>query len=138
MGSQFVDASSARVDELERLGGGPADASASVEDYPAGADDAQNAAIAAYRDCVRLGSTTELRVDRNPVPHPGVLRAGRRFAASRARTRARAPFVTGRKDKPYVASEDDDDADESDDDEHHVDLQLDLDHSTTSTTEDGG
>jgi hypothetical protein len=61
LAKQFGEASSARVDELEKLGASSPKASASVEDYPAGAVQAQDNAIAAYRQLMRLGSKSELR-----------------------------------------------------------------------------
>jgi hypothetical protein len=103
---QLSQASSARVDELEKISGGPASASASVEDYPAGANQAQDAAIGAYRQLVRLGSTDEVRA------------TGIKFLTQVSSEQAVVrglqdddqspqPFVTGEKTPPYIASEED-------------------------------
>ncbi len=129
VGRQFAEASAARATDLENLGAGAAKASTSAGAYPEGAIDAQDSAIAAYRECVRLGSTTEIRA------------AGIRFlaqvSAEQATVRGIAgdeqsprAFVTGLKEKPYVASEDDEDGDTT--------TSTTSSSSTSTTTEDGG
>jgi hypothetical protein len=105
VGRQFTQASSARVDELESIAGGPAKASASVADYPNGTIDAQASAIAAYRDLVRFGSKTDLRST--------AIQFLTQVAGEQATLRALqdqdpspVAFVTGLKEEPYIASND--------------------------------
>lgn len=108
----FRDASSARLDELDRLGAAAAD-SANAESSAAAAITAANAAIAAYREGIRLLSTTEKRAP--------MIEFLTQVSAEQATLRglenedqSPQPFVTGLEERPYVASEDEDDQEDED------------------------
>ena len=105
VGKQFTEASAARVDELERISGGPASASASAADYPNGTIDAQDSAIAAYRNLVRFGSTTDVR---STAIQFLTQVAGEQATLRSLQNQDPSPvaFVTGLKEKPYIASND--------------------------------
>jgi hypothetical protein len=102
---QFRDASSSRLDELNKLGAKGVSAPADSGAVPADAVAAANAAIAAYRNVVRFGSTTELRST--------AIKSGTQVSSEQATLRGLSgenqspePFVTGLQAKPYVASDD--------------------------------
>ena len=125
VGRQFADASATRVTELERLGSGPAQAGASGDDPT----EAQGAAIAAYRECVRFGSTTEVRA--------AAIQFLTQVSAEQATLRgldgtdqSPTPFVSGQEEEPYVASQDDDD-------EGTTSTSTTTTSSSTTTTEEG-
>ena len=132
---QFRDASSARLDELDRLGATAGGRAPTARSPPAAAIAAANAAIAAYREGVRLVSTTELRAT--------AIQFLTQVAAEQAVLRGlagRGPEPGARsspacKEKPYVATDDDDDADDHLDDDEHLDLD-DLDHRPRPRTAD--
>ena len=105
--AQFEQASSARQQTLTELG------AASREDTEPTASDpiaAASAAIAAYREGVRLLSTTELRATAIQF----LTEVSAEQAALRGledEDQSPVAFVTGLEEEPYVASEDEEDED---------------------------
>jgi hypothetical protein len=102
---QFRDASSSRLDELNRVGATTPKASLDVDASTSAAIAAADPAIAAYRNVVRFGSTTELRST--------AITFLTQVSAEQATLRGLGgedqspqPFVTGLKAKPYVATDD--------------------------------
>jgi hypothetical protein len=105
VGRQFTQASTTRLNDLERLAGGPAKASASTASNPNGLSEAQDSAIAAYRDLVRFGSTTDLR---STAIQFLTQVAGEQATIRGLQDQDQSPvaFVTGLQEKPYIASND--------------------------------
>jgi hypothetical protein len=104
---QFRDASSARLDELNRLGASAADA-ADSEVTVAAAITAADPAIAAYREGAGFLSTTDMRAT--------VTAFLAQVSSEQATLRGlegddQSPraFVTGGKEEPYIATDDNED-----------------------------
>jgi hypothetical protein len=101
---QFKRASKDRLDELAGLGAKVAVGSTENTDVPS-AISTESPAIAAYREVVRFGSTTELRSTAIKfLTQVSAEQATLRGLGGEAQSPQ--PFVTGLAEKPYVASDD--------------------------------
>lgn len=128
---QFRDASSARLDELDKLGATAADAADSEVTVDA-AIAAADPAIAAYREGAGFLSSTDMRAT--------VTAFLAQISSEQATLRgllgddqSPRPFVTGLKEDPYVATDDNEDTTTS-----STTSSSSTTTTSTSSTEDGG